>query len=107
MTNNPLNPLDFLYLQESVHDLERALKPFPVLDAVFPPVKGDTAGEDEKVELADVLTASLNAVDKATRNLRKQGIAFAREPIEINLTGSLVGISPDGGRIIIKVKPGG
>jgi hypothetical protein len=44
-------------------------------------------------------------VDKAARKLKEKGISLASEPIEIKLSGSLVGISPNADRILIKVKP--
>jgi hypothetical protein len=107
MSKKDLNLVDFLYLQESIYDMERALKPYPRHDAVFPLFSGETVREEQMVELGDVLTASLNAVDNATRGLREKGIALGKDPIEINLTGSLVGISPDAGRIIVRIQPKG
>lgn len=106
MSKDELSPVDFLYLQESIYDMKRALKPYPRHDVTFPLFRGEIVREDEKVELGDVLTASLKAVDKATRSLRRQGIALGDDPVEINLTGNLVGVSDRCDRIIIKVKPG-
>lgn len=100
-----LKEIDFLYLRESVYDLERALKPGPRGDFIFPVYRGETIREEEVVDLGDVLTASLKAVDNATRNLREKGIALGRDPIEINLIGSLVGISPEADRILVRIQP--
>ena len=105
MIKTDLNPIDFLYLRESAYDMERTLKPGPRGDFIFPLYSGETIREEEVVNLGDVLTASLKAVDKATRNLREKGIALGRDPIEINLIGSLVGISPGADRILVRIQP--
>ncbi len=100
-----LTEIDFLYLKESVYELERALTPEPKGNTIFPLLKGKTLREEETVELGDVFKASLTAVDNAARKLKEKGISLASQPIEIKLSGSLVGISPNADRILIKVKP--
>ena len=102
-----LKEIDFLYLRESVYDLDRALKPDPEGNFIFPMLTGEIIREEETVEIGDVLKATLSAVDSATRRLREKGISLASEPIEINLSGSLVGISPNADRILLCIKPKG
>jgi hypothetical protein len=100
-----LTEIDFLYLKESVYDLERALTPDAEGNLVFPTLTGEIIREEETVEICDALKTTLTAMNNATRKLREKGISLASEPIEINLSGSLVGISPNANRILIKVKP--
>jgi hypothetical protein len=100
-----LKEIDFLYLRESVYDLERALKPDAEGNLIFPMLTGEIIREDERVEMGDVLKTTLAAVDSATGKLREKGLSLASEPIEIKLTGSLVGISPNADRILVKIKP--
>ncbi|MCP5051995.1 MAG: hypothetical protein GY940_32805 [bacterium] len=102
-----LKEIDFLYMRESVYDLERVSKPDPEGNYIFPLLTGETIREEDTVEVGDVLKTTLSAIDSATRRLRAKGISLAGEPIEIKLTGSLVGISPNADRILIRVKPEG
>lgn len=100
-----LKEIDFLFLEESVYDLDRTLKPDPDGTFIFPLLKGEITREQETIEISDLLKTTLTALNNATRSLREKGISLAKDPIEIKLTGSLVEISPNADRILVKVKP--
>lgn len=105
MSKTELNLVDFLYLQENIHDLERERKPGPKGNFVFPLLTHQTVREDEIFELGDILTASLQALNNSARKLQEQQISLGNDPIEIKLTGSLIGISTDADRILVRIKP--
>lgn len=105
MSKVELELVDFLYLRENVDDLDRALKPDPKRDVIFPLLRGEKVQEGEAVEIDKVLKTTLAAVDSAARELRNKEISLARDPIEVKLTGSLVGVSPNADRILVKIKP--
>ncbi|MCK4790496.1 MAG: hypothetical protein KAV87_42560 [Desulfobacteraceae bacterium] len=103
-----LNIIDFLSLRQAVDELERISKPEQKGKVAFPKMKGESIKEEEAIEVSDILRGTLTAVDRAMQKLRgNSGIALGKDPITMQLSGSLVGISPTADRILIRVKPEG
>ena len=67
-----LTEIDFLYLKESVYELERALTPEPKGNTIFPLLKGKTLREEDTVELGDVL----RCVEEINNKAWKKGELF-------------------------------
>ncbi len=104
MSSIELKLMDILALRSSIDELTRSKTIDTPGKTVLPGLSGETT-QEEAIDAGTLLETLLKALNNAAHNLNAKGISLAKEPIEIKLTGSLVGISPDADRILMKVKP--
>jgi hypothetical protein len=74
----------------------------------LPDVSGPPPAPAESVSAADVLTGTLGAVASASRRLGQAGavLGLGSHPLTMQFAGELVGASPDGSQILLRVTAG-
>ncbi len=104
----PLDPDGFYQLRTAVEELALSLHHESRRRLLLPAVSGPPPAPAESVSADDVLTGTLGAVASAGRRLGQSGagLGLGSHPLTMQFAGELVGVSPDGSQILLRVTVG-
>jgi hypothetical protein len=102
-----VDPSLFYLLRAEVEELAMDLRRQVADRLHLPAVPGGPPSREEAVEAGEVLEATLGAVASATRRLGSAGVALglSERPLEMQLSGELVGIAPETNEIRLRIGP--
>jgi hypothetical protein len=108
MASTPLDPDGFYRLRTAVEELALSLRRESRRRLLLPAVSGPPPAPAESVSADDVLAGTLGAVASAGRRLGQAGavLGLGSHPLTLQFAGELVGASPDGSRILLRVTAG-
>jgi len=104
----PLDPDGFYQLRTEVEELALSWHRLSRWRLLFPSVPGSPPAPAECVRADDVLTGTLGAVASAGRRLSQTGavLGLGSNPLTMQFAGELVGASPDGSQLLLRVTAG-
>ena len=104
----PLDPDPFFQLRTAVEELALSRHRGARSRLRFPTVPDSPPAPAECVSADDVLTGTLGAVASASRRLGQAGAALGlgSNPLTLQFAGELVGASPDGSQLLVRVTAG-
>lgn len=101
------NITDFFVLRSQADELAYALKKIQHDEVELPDMAVVALNENETVNVSDALSAVLQGLNKATSVLAADGMAFAGDPIDMQLNAELIEFDNTNGQVLVQINPKG